>query len=85
MYFVDLLLGKMAGVKHNAENALVLWHVRSLAQEYTVGWNRLWAESVDQVLRRKGANQISFLVQRSGLRFEGGSESGIDTSLGFCQ
>jgi len=34
-----------AAAKHNAENALVLWHVPSLAQAYTGEWNRLWAES----------------------------------------
>jgi phosphatidylserine/phosphatidylglycerophosphate/cardiolipin synthase-like enzyme len=36
-----------AAVKHNAENALVLWHVAPLAQEYAKEWNRLWAESAD--------------------------------------
>jgi len=34
-----------AAVKHNAENALVLWHVPSLAASYTEEWNRLWGES----------------------------------------
>ena len=34
-----------AAVKHNAENALVLWHVPTLAQAYTEEWNRLWGES----------------------------------------
>jgi len=34
-----------AAVKHNAENALVLWHVVPLAQVYTKEWSRLWAES----------------------------------------
>lgn len=34
-----------AAAKHNAENALVLWHVPSLARAYTEEWNRLWAES----------------------------------------
>jgi len=34
-----------AAVKHNAENALVLWHVPTLALAYTEEWNRLWAES----------------------------------------
>lgn len=34
-----------AAVKHNAENALVLWRVPSLAQAYTQEWNRLWEES----------------------------------------
>jgi len=36
-----------AAVKHNAENALVLWHVAPLAQAYTKEWNRLWAESTN--------------------------------------
>jgi len=34
-----------AAVKHNAENALVLGHLQSLAQAYTEEWNRLWGES----------------------------------------
>jgi phosphatidylserine/phosphatidylglycerophosphate/cardiolipin synthase-like enzyme len=34
-----------AAVKHNAENALVLWHMPSLAASYTEEWNRLWGES----------------------------------------
>ena len=35
-----------AAIKHNAENALVLWHVPALAAKYTAEFERLWAESV---------------------------------------
>jgi phosphatidylserine/phosphatidylglycerophosphate/cardiolipin synthase-like enzyme len=34
-----------AAVKHNAENALVLWNVPNLAKDYTEEFERLWAES----------------------------------------
>ena len=34
-----------AAVKHNAENALVLWNVPQIAQIYTAEWQRLWEES----------------------------------------
>ena len=36
----------MAAIKHNAENALVLWHVPALAAKYTTEFDRLWAESL---------------------------------------
>jgi phosphatidylserine/phosphatidylglycerophosphate/cardiolipin synthase-like enzyme len=32
-------------VKHNAENALLLWHVPNIAAEYAHEWKRLWNES----------------------------------------
>ena len=32
-------------VKHNAENALLLWHVPNIAAEYAREWHRLWQES----------------------------------------
>jgi phosphatidylserine/phosphatidylglycerophosphate/cardiolipin synthase-like enzyme len=34
-----------AAVKHNAENALVLWNVPEIAQIYAKEWGRLWEES----------------------------------------
>jgi phosphatidylserine/phosphatidylglycerophosphate/cardiolipin synthase-like enzyme len=34
-----------AAVKHNAENALVLWNVPQIAQIYAKEWERLWEES----------------------------------------
>ena len=34
-----------AAVKHNAENALVLWNVPQIAQVYAKEWDRLWEES----------------------------------------
>jgi phosphatidylserine/phosphatidylglycerophosphate/cardiolipin synthase-like enzyme len=34
-----------AAVKHNAENALVLWNVPQIAQVYAREWERLWEES----------------------------------------
>ena len=34
-----------AAVKHNAENALVLWNVPQIAQVYAKEWERLWEES----------------------------------------
>lgn len=34
-----------AAIKHNAENAIVFWHVPGLAAKYTTEFNRLWAES----------------------------------------
>ena len=34
-----------AAIKHNAENALVLWNVPQLAPQYAAEWARLWAES----------------------------------------
>lgn len=34
-----------AAIKHNAENALVLWNVPSLALEYETEFDRLWGES----------------------------------------
>jgi phosphatidylserine/phosphatidylglycerophosphate/cardiolipin synthase-like enzyme len=34
-----------AAVKHNAENALVLWNVPQVAQAYAKEWERLWEES----------------------------------------
>ena len=34
-----------AAVKHNAENALVLWNVPQIAQIYAREWERLWEES----------------------------------------
>jgi phosphatidylserine/phosphatidylglycerophosphate/cardiolipin synthase-like enzyme len=34
-----------AAVKHNAENALVIWSAPNLAQEYKTEFDRLWQES----------------------------------------
>lgn len=34
-----------AAVKHNAENALVIWNVPQIAQIYAKEWERLWEES----------------------------------------
>jgi phosphatidylserine/phosphatidylglycerophosphate/cardiolipin synthase-like enzyme len=34
-----------AAVKHNAENALVLWNVPQIAEIYAKEWKRLWEES----------------------------------------
>jgi phosphatidylserine/phosphatidylglycerophosphate/cardiolipin synthase-like enzyme len=34
-----------AAIKHYAENALVLWNVKPLADEYTREFERLWGES----------------------------------------
>lgn len=34
-----------AAVKHNAENALLLWNVPQIAQVYAKEWERLWEES----------------------------------------
>jgi phosphatidylserine/phosphatidylglycerophosphate/cardiolipin synthase-like enzyme len=34
-----------SAITRNAENALVLWNVPNLADEYTMEWERLWAES----------------------------------------
>ena len=34
-----------AAIKHNAENALVLWNVPQIAQVYAAEWERLWEES----------------------------------------
>ena len=34
-----------AAIKHNAENALVLWNVPQIAQVYAKEWERLWEES----------------------------------------
>ena len=34
-----------AAVKHNAENALVLWNIPSLANRYRTEWLRLWNEA----------------------------------------
>jgi phosphatidylserine/phosphatidylglycerophosphate/cardiolipin synthase-like enzyme len=35
----------LSAVKRNAENALVLWNVPSMAQEYITEFERLWEES----------------------------------------
>ena len=32
-------------IKHNAENALLLWNVPQIAQVYAKEWGRLWEES----------------------------------------
>ena len=32
-------------IKHNAENALVLWNVPQIAEVYAREWERLWEES----------------------------------------
>ena len=34
-----------AAIKHNAENALVLWNVPQIAEVYAREWERLWEES----------------------------------------
>jgi len=34
-----------AAIKHNAENALVLWNVPRIARTYAGEWERLWEES----------------------------------------
>ena len=34
-----------AAIKHNAENALVLWNVPRIAEVYVREWERLWEES----------------------------------------
>ncbi len=34
-----------AADRHNAENALVLWHESEIARVYAAEWNRLWDES----------------------------------------
>ena len=34
-----------AAIKHNAENALVLWNVPQIAKVYAREWERLWEES----------------------------------------
>jgi len=34
-----------AAIKHNAENALILWNIPSLAKQYDSEFARLWAES----------------------------------------
>ncbi|MEX3605250.1 MAG: phospholipase D family protein [Burkholderia sp.] len=31
----------------NAENAVLLWHVKPLADQYTAEWQRLWQEGAD--------------------------------------
>ena len=36
-----------AAIKHNAENAIVLWDVPTIAQAYAMEWQRLWDESID--------------------------------------
>lgn len=33
-----------AAIKHNAENALVLWNVPQIAEVYAREWERLWEE-----------------------------------------
>jgi len=34
-------------IKHNAENALVLWNAPTVAEAYANEWQRLWGESID--------------------------------------
>lgn len=34
-----------AAIKHNAENALVLWNIPPLAKQYATEFERLWSES----------------------------------------
>lgn len=36
-----------AAIKHNAENAIVLWDAPTIAEAYATEWQRLWDESVD--------------------------------------
>jgi len=36
-----------AAIKHNAENAIVLWNAPSIAEAYATEWQRLWNESID--------------------------------------
>jgi phosphatidylserine/phosphatidylglycerophosphate/cardiolipin synthase-like enzyme len=36
-----------AAIKHNAENAIVLWNSPSIAEAYATEWQRLWNESID--------------------------------------
>ena len=36
-----------AAIKHNAENAIVLWNAPTIAEAYAAEWQRLWGESVD--------------------------------------
>ncbi|MEX3581908.1 MAG: phospholipase D family protein [Burkholderia sp.] len=36
-----------AAANKNAENAVLLWNVRPLAERYTAEWQRLWQESAD--------------------------------------
>ena len=36
-----------AAIKHNAENAIVLWNVPAVAEAYATEWQRLWDESID--------------------------------------
>ena len=36
-----------AAIKHNAENAIVLWDAPKIAEAYATEWQRLWDESVD--------------------------------------
>ncbi|MCL2162417.1 MAG: phospholipase D family protein [Betaproteobacteria bacterium] len=36
-----------AATSKNAENVLLLWHVKPLADQYTAEWQRLWDEGVD--------------------------------------
>ena len=35
-----------AAITHNAENALILWHIPALAAKYTTEFDRLWVESL---------------------------------------
>ena len=37
----------MAAIKHNAENAIVLWNSPTIATTYAAEWQRLWDESID--------------------------------------
>ncbi|SDF81694.1 PLD-like domain-containing protein [Paraburkholderia phenazinium] len=36
-----------AAANKNAENAVLLWNVKPLAERYTAEWQRLWQESAD--------------------------------------
>jgi phosphatidylserine/phosphatidylglycerophosphate/cardiolipin synthase-like enzyme len=36
-----------AAANKNAENAVLLWNVKPLAERYTAEWQRLWEESAD--------------------------------------
>ena len=36
-----------AAIKHNAENAMVLWNSPTIATAYATEWQRLWDESID--------------------------------------
>ncbi|MGA2766686.1 MAG: phospholipase D family protein [Spirochaetia bacterium] len=37
-----------AAIKHNAENALVIWNVPQVAHIYAAEWRRLWEESKER-------------------------------------